>query len=70
MRIFKIFLDIPYQWQGLFQDPATQIMESLIDFHHDLMFYILFIAGFVVTMLIQIIYTYNYKHNYIQHQIF
>ena len=68
--MFNMILDIPYNWQFFFQDPATQIMESLIDFHHDLMFYIIFIAGFVVTMLIQIIMTYTYNNNYIQHQIF
>lgn len=61
------FLDIPASWQIFFQDPATQIMESLIDFHHDLMFYLVFILVFVVLMLVQITYYYKATDSYVKY---
>tara|TARA_B110000037_G_C16874095_1_gene405261 strand:+ start:286 stop:639 length:354 start_codon:yes stop_codon:yes gene_type:complete len=35
----------------LFQDPGTPLMEGIVDFHHDIMFIIIFI---VVTLLFMI----------------
>jgi heme/copper-type cytochrome/quinol oxidase subunit 2 len=34
-------------WQLSFQDPATPTMEGIINFHNDLMFFIVFISIFV-----------------------
>ena len=33
-------LDCPEPWQMGFQDPATPVMEGIIDFHHDVMFFL------------------------------
>lgn len=62
---FKFFLggnDAPLAYQFLFQDPATPIMEGIIDFHHDLMFLLIFITFFVLSMLIETTYIFNRKN--------
>jgi cytochrome c oxidase subunit 1 len=51
--------DAPRPAQYFFQDPATAIMEGIIDFHHDLMIIVIFISCFVSWMLIVIIYEYK-----------
>ena len=68
LSIQSTLLDIPWAWQLNFQEPCTQVMESLIDFHHDLMFYICIILGFVIGMLIQIGFYYHFKHNIVRIQ--
>ena len=41
MKFFREFLcDAAEPWQIGFQDPATPVMEGLIDLHHDLMFFL------------------------------
>lgn len=34
----KFSYDAPTPWQCTFQDPATPVMEGIIDLHHDIMF--------------------------------
>nr|YP_011017562.1 cytochrome c oxidase subunit 2 [Antithamnionella miharai]WQF69337.1 cytochrome c oxidase subunit 2 [Antithamnionella miharai]WQF69362.1 cytochrome c oxidase subunit 2 [Antithamnionella miharai] len=53
--------DISEPWQIGFQDPATPIMEGIINLHHDLMFFICLISIFVSWMLIKTIWHFN-KH--------
>lgn len=49
---FKISLsDSPVTWQIGFQDPATPVMEGIINLHHEIMGYLIFILIFVVYML-------------------
>lgn len=48
---FFVFADVPEKYQMTFQDPATPVMEALIDFHHDLMF-ILIVIGCLVFWLV------------------
>lgn len=43
-----IYLDTSYNWQIGFQDPATAIMEGIINFHHDLFFFLVIVLTFVV----------------------
>nr|WCH57850.1 cytochrome c oxidase subunit 2 [Caulacanthus ustulatus] len=43
--------DSASNWQVGFQDPATPIMEGIINLHHDLMFFICIISIFVSWML-------------------
>jgi len=43
--------DAPENWQVSFQDPATPIMEGIINLHHDLMFFVCVISIFVTWML-------------------
>lgn len=41
----------PLPHQKGFQVPASPVMEGIIDFHHDLMFFLLIILGFVIFFL-------------------
>lgn len=47
----SIFSDAPRGWQLGFQDPATPIMEGIIDFHHDVMFVLIWIVTLVSYLL-------------------
>jgi len=49
------FMDAAAPWQLSFSDPATPIMEGIMNFHNDLMFFIVIISIFVLWMLIRII---------------
>lgn len=44
-------MDVASPWQLSFSDPATPIMEGIINFHNDLMFFIVGITIFVLWML-------------------
>jgi cytochrome c oxidase subunit 1 len=50
--IVAILLDSPKDMQWTFQDPATPIMEKIIDLHNDLMVILILIVTFVLWMLI------------------
>lgn len=59
LGFFGVLLDAPVRWQLNFQTPATEIMEKIVDLHHDIMFFLLLIVLFVSWMLIQIISLYG-----------
>jgi cytochrome c oxidase subunit 2 len=42
-----------------FQVPATPIMEGLIDLHHDIMFFLVFIIVFVLYLLAAIVFLFH-----------
>ena len=44
-----------------FQDSATSVMEGIIDFHHDVQFYLIIIVTFVAWMLFSIVYEFGVK---------
>nr|WAX04113.1 cytochrome c oxidase subunit 2 [Polysiphonia sp.] len=50
-------------WQLGFQDPATPVMEGIINLHHDLMFFICAISIFVTWMLIRTICLFDASQN-------
>jgi len=52
-------LDSATPWQMNFQTPATEIMEKIVDLHHDLMFFLVVIVVFVSWMLARIISVYG-----------
>ena len=54
-------MDAAEPWQLSFQDPATPIMEGIITFHNDLMFFITVIMVFVVWMLVRCVQLYAYN---------
>lgn len=64
---FKIFniisADVSHSWQFGFQDPATPVMEGIINFHNDLMFFIVMLAIFVTFLLGRCIFLFNEKKN-------
>ena len=60
---FFIILDSSLSWQMYFQDPATPIMEGIINLHHDLMFFITFILFFVFVVIFRTLFFFNYNLN-------
>jgi cytochrome c oxidase subunit 2 len=58
MNIF--ILDIARRFQIGFQDPATPIMEGIIDLHHNIFFYLIIITCLVIWMLCQIYFNFNH----------
>lgn len=61
MILFNIIIsfDFSKNWQCLFQDPATSIMENIIDLHHDVAFFMVMVITFVLWMLANIYYHFN-----------
>jgi len=49
-------------WQMNFQAPATETMEKIIDLHHDIMFFVVFIVTFVLVILVQLLRLFYYKN--------
>jgi len=48
-----VFMDYAEPWQCLFQDPATPIMEGIINLHHDIVFVEIIIGVGVTWMLVR-----------------
>jgi cytochrome c oxidase subunit 2 len=51
--------DAPEKWQMNFQDPATPVMEKIIDLHHDIQFFLIIIVIAVLWILIRIVWLFN-----------
>jgi len=56
--------DIAEPWQLGFQDPATPIMEGIINLHHDLMFFICVISVLVSWMLARTLWHFEASQNF------
>ena len=75
VRIILSFLpfislaDAPENWQIGFQDPATPIMQGIIDLHHDIFFFMLVILVFVLWMLARTLYIFHQKRNPVPEKI-
>ena len=63
------YSDAPEQWQLGFQDPATPIMEGIINLHHDLMFFLCLILTFVGWMMFRTIWHFDHKQNLVPSSI-
>nr|YP_010726691.1 cytochrome c oxidase subunit 2 [Cystoclonium purpureum f. stellatum]WDY85178.1 cytochrome c oxidase subunit 2 [Cystoclonium purpureum f. stellatum] len=61
--IILVHADIAEDWQLGFQDPATPIMEGIINLHHDLMFFICIISIFVSWMLGRTLWHFDQRQN-------
>jgi len=46
-----------------FKDPATAVMEGIIDFHHDIQIYLIIIVTFVAWMLFSVVYEFGIMRN-------
>jgi len=62
-------MDAPEPWQMGFQDPATPIAQGLVDLHHDLMFFLLFVLGFVTWMMARTLYHFRASRNPVPEKI-
>jgi len=58
------YADAMEKWQLDFQDPATPIMEGIINLHHDVMFIQLIIATFVLWLLVRAMWLFNSKRGH------
>nr|AHG59010.1 cytochrome oxidase subunit 2 [Bazzania trilobata]QGQ61888.1 cytochrome c oxidase subunit 2 [Bazzania tridens]QIA59506.1 cytochrome c oxidase subunit 2 [Bazzania japonica] len=68
--IFPIaFRDAAEPWQLGFQDPATPMMQGIIDLHHDIFFFLIVILIFVLWMLVRALWHFHYKRNPIPERI-
>ena len=47
------FCDFPKRWQTGFQDPATPVMEGIINLHHSIFFFLIVILITVLFLFIQ-----------------
>lgn len=63
-----LLYDIAENYQFLFQDPATPVMEELINFHNYVMIYISFIVALVLWMLCRIIVRFAKSKTAISHK--
>lgn len=57
------YLDAPMRWQLGFQDPATPVMEGIIDLHHDIVFFMLVVLIFVMWMMARTLYFFHQSNN-------
>jgi len=57
-------LDVAQAWQLGFQDPASPIMEEIVNFHHYVMVYLTFILFAVAYILVETLRTYNQPNRY------
>ncbi len=60
---FYSYCDVAENWQLSFQDPATPIMEGIINLHHDLMFFLCVISVFVTWMLFRTLWHFSFFQN-------
>jgi cytochrome c oxidase subunit 2 len=56
---FSRILDCPEPWQMGFQDPASPVMEGIIDFHLDVIFFLIVIGIMVSWVLARVIMVYS-----------
>ena len=61
--LFFTSLDIAEHYQLNMQDPATPIMEGIINFHSDLMFFLILIVIFILWILARCIYFFHKDRN-------
>lgn len=57
------FQDAARPWQMNFQDPATPIMEGIINFHNHIMFFMIGIVLFVSWLILRCIYFFEEEKN-------
>jgi cytochrome c oxidase subunit 2 len=61
--------DAPEEWQIGFQDPATPVMQGIVDLHHDIFFFMILVLVFVLWMLARTLYFFNESRNPIPEKI-
>jgi cytochrome c oxidase subunit 2 len=57
------FQDAARPWQMNFQDPATPIMEGIINFHNHIMFFMIGIVIFVSWLILRCLYFFEEEKN-------
>jgi cytochrome c oxidase subunit I len=62
-NFFMSYAPNPVEWQLVFQKPATQIMDGLIDLHNDIMTFVVGISIFVCYLLLSVVSEFTQKVN-------
>ncbi len=62
LPIFLSLVGVSSEGQITFQTPATAIMETLIELHHDIVFFLVIVVVFVGCMLIILVEYYSSYH--------
>jgi cytochrome c oxidase subunit 2 len=57
------FADQPHEWEWSFQEPATPVMEEVVQLHDKLLWIIVIISVFVLGLLVVVIVRFNEKRN-------
>lgn len=65
-----ISFDFSKNWQCLFQDPATSIMENIIDLHHDIVFFLIVVSIFVLWMLFRVYFFFNTENKKVERSLY
>lgn len=63
------YADAAENWQVGFQDPATPVMQGLIDLHHDIFFFLIVILVFVLWMGTRTLFHFHQSKNPIPEKI-
>jgi len=58
----SVSYDAPENWQMNFQDPATPVMEKIIDLHHDIQYFLIIIVIAVLWMLLRTVWLFSEKN--------
>lgn len=66
---FYSYNDAAEPWQLGFQDPATPVMQGIIDLHHDIIFFMIVVAVFVLWMVARTLYHFHESKNKIPEKI-
>lgn len=53
--LIGFLLDSPVKWQTGFQDPASGVMEGIVDLHHDIIFFLIIVVALVSWALIRLV---------------
>jgi hypothetical protein len=56
-----LFFDINYFGNVFFQDPATLIMEYIVDLHNEIMYYLIFLMLAIFWFLIRLNYLFFFR---------
>ena len=63
------YQDAPEAWQMGFQDPATPVMQGIIDLHDDICFFLIIILSLVLWMLMRTLYFFHQSKNPVPEKI-
>ena len=63
ISLFLFFFDVAQSYQFGFQDPASTVMEGIIDLHHDIIFWLIWIVILVSFLLYRALFTIEIKNS-------
>jgi len=64
-----VLCDAATPWQFGFQDPATPVMQGIINLHHDIMFFVVGILAFVTWMLVRTLWLFREREGHVPTKI-